>query len=111
MNTQWTQAKAIELCKVIETICPPYGCHVALTGGCLYGPTEPRKDCDILFYRIRQVKCIDLEGLWLALEKIGFIRLRDEGWCHKAKFYGHTIDIFFPESDSTVDAVYPHESQ
>ena len=49
----WTQQHAIELCKRIESVCPRYGCHVALTGGLLY-KDGPRKDCDILFYRIRQ---------------------------------------------------------
>lgn len=36
---------------------------VALTGGCLYKP-EPRDDCDILFYRIRQTKEINHKGLY-----------------------------------------------
>lgn len=45
----WTQSEAIDFCKKIEAICIKYGCHVALTGGTLYGD-GPRKDCDILFY-------------------------------------------------------------
>ncbi len=42
----WTQEEAIELCRIIEDICPQAGCHVALTGGCLYKDGE-RKDLDI----------------------------------------------------------------
>ena len=41
--------KAIEICKEIEMRAPSYGCHVALTGGCLYKDGD-RKDCDLLFY-------------------------------------------------------------
>ena len=50
----WTQEEAIALCKKIESIVPLAGCHVALTGGCLYRDGH-RKDLDILFYRIRQI--------------------------------------------------------
>lgn len=44
----WTQAEAIALCREIEQICPRFGCHVALTGGCLY-KDGPRKDADLLY--------------------------------------------------------------
>src|ERR1035437_5571090 len=57
---QWTQTEAIELCVKVEAICPKYGCHVALTGGLLYKQGK-RKDCDLLFYRIRQVEQIDFD--------------------------------------------------
>lgn len=50
----WTQEEAIQLCRLLEALAPTFGCHVALTGGCLYKDGE-RKDCDILLYRIRQV--------------------------------------------------------
>ena len=30
MVDKWTQALAIELCRKIEAMCPPFGCHVAL---------------------------------------------------------------------------------
>ena len=92
----WTTQEAIELCRAIEAICPPFGCHVALTGGALYRD-GPRKDCDILFYRIRQVEEIDNDGLFAALKAIGVERHKGFGWCHKAKFNGKNIDMFFPE--------------
>lgn len=95
----WVQAQAIELCRQIEAICPAFGCHVALTGGLLYKDGE-RKDCDILFYRIRQVEVIDMDGLFDALATIGVVKVSGFGWCHKACFEGRQIDCFFPEEDS-----------
>lgn len=92
----WTQDQAIALCRKIEDICPQYGCHVALTGGTLYRD-GPRKDADILFYRIRQVPEIDVEGLLAALTQIGVTPGPDHGWCHKATYEGRSIDFFFPE--------------
>jgi hypothetical protein len=94
----WAQADAIALCRAIEAICPDYGCHVALTGGLLYKDGE-RKDCDILFYRIRQVDEIDVEGLFAALSTIGVERVSGFGWVYKAVYQGKPIDCFFPESD------------
>ena len=58
---------AVTLCRLIETFAPQYGCHVALTGGCLYKNGD-RKDIDVLFYRIRQVEKIDHDGLKMAPE-------------------------------------------
>jgi len=92
----WVQREAIDLCSKIEAICQPFGCHVALTGGLLYKQGE-RKDCDILFYRIRQVKEIDLEGLWGALAAEGINKKSGFGWCYKAEYEGKNIDFFFPE--------------
>ncbi len=94
--TKWTQAEAIALCREIEAICPPFGCHVALTGGLLY-KDGPRKDCDLLFYRIRQVEEIDEDGLFGALSAIGVEKASGFGWCHKATYQGKQIDCFFPE--------------
>jgi hypothetical protein len=45
---RWTLAEAVEVCRQVEAICPPFGCHVALTGGTLYKDGE-RKDLDLLF--------------------------------------------------------------
>jgi hypothetical protein len=98
MTNKWTQADAISLCIEIENICPPFGCHVALTGGNLY-KTGPRKDCDILFYRIRQVEVIDVDGLLDALTKIGLGHSGDFGWVKKATYRGKSVDMFFPEFD------------
>lgn len=93
------QAAAIILCKKIEAICPQFGCHVALTGGCLYKEGS-RKDCDILFYRIRQVKEIDMKGLFAALTTIGVHDANGFGFVYKAKYGSCTIDMFFPEEQS-----------
>lgn len=94
--TAWQQADAIDLCRQIEAICPAFGCHVALTGGLLY-KNGARKDCDLLFYRIRQVDVIDITGLFDALEAIGVTKTGGFGWCHKAEHHGRKIDCFFPE--------------
>ena len=60
----WTQPEAIALCKDLEAFAPEYGCHVALTGGLLY-KDGPRKDVDIVLYRVRQVSEIDMAGMEL----------------------------------------------
>jgi hypothetical protein len=96
MGAKWTQAEAVALCREVEAICPPFGCHVALTGGTLY-KDGPRKDLDLLFYRIRQEPEIDMDGLWAALATIGIEQERGFGWCFKAKYHGKQIDCFFPE--------------
>lgn len=92
----WTQAEALALCARMEEVTPEFGCHVALTGGLLY-KEGPRKDADILLYRIRQTPKIDLDGLFEALAKIGIERTRGYGWVHKARYQGKPIDLFFPE--------------
>lgn len=101
----WTQFEAIALCREVERICPQYGCHVALTGGCLYGDGK-RKDCDILFYRIREVSLIDLVGLIKALESIGIKADHEENadygdglWVIKTWWRDKPLDMFFPEID------------
>lgn len=95
-GVEWTQSEAIELCVKIEAICPKYGCHVALTGGLLY-KQGARKDCDLLFYRIRQVAEIDLEGLWTALDALDFVKHSGFGWCYKCTYRGKPVDCFMPE--------------
>ncbi len=91
---------ALELCKKIEMVCPDFGCHVALTGGLLYKEGE-RKDCDVLFYRIRQREYIDYEGLFKELESIGIRQTSGFGWCWKAEYVkgneSFDMDLFFPE--------------
>lgn len=98
LGAPWTQQLAIDLCRRIEAICPTYGCHVALTGGLLYKDGE-RKDADLVFYRIRQVERIDVDGLFEALEGIGIVRVTEsEAFCIKAVTRaGRRIDCFFPE--------------
>lgn len=100
---KWTQEQAVDLCRKIEVIAPRYGCHVALTGGTLYHYGE-RKDADILFYRIRQINEIDVDGLMDGLRSLGVEPLADFGWCYKAEFEGRAIDFFFPERNG---AEYP----
>ena len=96
----WTQEEAISLCRDIERIAPEFGCHVALTGGCLY-KSGARKDLDLLFYRIRSVESIDIAGLFTALRDMLHIRrVTDaEVWCIKARYEGKGIDCFFPECE------------
>jgi hypothetical protein len=96
VKTPWTQADAIELCVKVEAICTVFGCHVALTGGSLY-KQGPRKDCDLLFYRIRQQPGIKLNELWDALKLIGLDYVSGFGFCQKATYQGKPVDCFFPE--------------
>ena len=100
---KWTLEEAVALCRKIEAICPAYGCHVALTGGTLY-KHGPRKDCDLLFYRIRQIPVIFGEDLWVALAEIGFVKNKGYGWCFKATYEGKPVDCFFPEAYDGADA-------
>lgn len=94
---KWTQSEALALCVLVEQVAPDCGCHVALTGGLLY-KDGPRKDCDLLFYRIRQEPTINMDALWLALEAIGIELQSGFGWVYKAAYQGKNIDCFFPES-------------
>ena len=89
---------AIKLAVKIHAIAPHYGAHVALTGGCLYKGGE-RKDIDFIIYRIRQVEKIDYEGLFAALESIGFDKPEGFGWIFKTKYNGVPIDLLFPEEE------------
>lgn len=97
IDNYWTQAEAIAACILVEAIAPRFGAHVALTGGTLYNVGR-RKDCDILFYRIRQVVEIDEPGLLAALIKAGMEMVERKGWVQKAMWQGKNVDLFFPES-------------
>lgn len=92
----WSHDEAVAMCVAIEAVIPKFGAHVALTGGTLY-KTGRRKDADVLFYRIRQWKCIKMQDMWDALEKIGFEMTSGMGWCYKATYQGKSVDCFFPE--------------
>lgn len=102
----WTLDAAVSLCRAVEAVAPAHGCHVALTGGTLY-KDGPRKDCDLLFYRIRQVDEVDKDGLFAALCAIGFATVCGQGWCHKSEFNGKPVDLFFPDDDGD----YPQEGE
>lgn len=108
MSEPWTQAEAIALCSSIHPLTNQCGCYVALTGGLLY-KEGPRKDLDLVFYRIRQVDGIDKKLLFALLdESLGIKVVKGFGFCHKALSPdGRTIDMLFPEEDrvcSKVDA-------
>ncbi len=102
----WEQSEGIALCRAIENIAPPFGAHVALTGGLLY-KDGPRKDVDIMLYRIRQVEAIDMKGLEVEMLKLGVTINEDAmpygvaGWVRKGKYQGKRIDFFFPDAPST----------
>jgi hypothetical protein len=100
----WTRDEAIALCVHVEQIAPAFGCHVALTGGVLY-KFGPRKDLDLLFYRIRHVEKVDVDGLFAALRAECAIERIGTGvaWCIKATQRGRKIDCFFPEVDGNYD--------
>lgn len=92
----WTHDEAVALCTLIESGCARYGCHVALTGGCLV-KTGPRKDCDLVFYRIRHINQIDMHGLWTFLAICGVWTCHGSGWRYVATYCGKTVDCLFPE--------------
>lgn len=96
MSKLATLEDAIELCRIVERIAPSFGCHVALTGGCLY-KEDARKDIDIMLYRIRQVESIDYQGLHAAMLDHGIEVKSGFGWIFKATWSGFNIDIFYPE--------------
>ncbi len=92
----WTQQEAIELCVELEKFAPRFGCHVALSGGCLY-KIGKRKDCDIILYRIRQSPVIAFEAFFDEAAKHGVTKLSGFGFCHKAIYEGKLIDFLSPE--------------
>ncbi len=97
----WTHTEAVILCTEIEAFAPKYGCHIGLTGGCLY-KNNYRKDLDILIYRIRQVEKIDWVGFIDHLKVINITITRNTGFVKKAiykPFIGHpqNIDFLYPE--------------
>lgn len=108
MTKKWTQAEALDLCARIEAFAPTYGCHVALTGGCLYKKGE-RKDVDVILYRIRQSPRIDIEGMAVLLFEMGIelapvseIYGHSNGtWIRKGSMGERGIDFLFP--DATTD--------
>jgi len=96
-NLQWSQQQAIELCVLVESICPKYGYHVGLTGGLLY-KQGVRSDCDIVLYRIRSEGNPSFMGLWAELELNGFTDMESFGFVTKCKYKGKLLDIFYPEA-------------
>lgn len=97
LTTQWHITDAIDFCRMLEPICPEFGCHIALTGGCLYKKGF-RKDLDIIIYRIRQSDFINWDGLLGKMGEMGIMQLSDAGnWCFKAEYEGKKIDFLCPE--------------
>lgn len=99
-ETPWAQADAIALAVKVNRHLPgDANCHVALTGGCLYKEGR-RKDCDLLFYRVRQVDQLNKTLLGEMLEDIGFSLGTDHGWVWKATYAGKDVDLFFPDHET-----------
>jgi hypothetical protein len=94
----WTQQEAIDFATTVEQFAPDYGCHIALTGGCLYGEGE-RDDADFVFYRIRQTARIAIVGLFGKLAEIGVKVVADYGFVVKVVWNEKPIDFMFPEAD------------
>jgi hypothetical protein len=96
----WTFEEAVALCRLVESVAPKHGCHIALTGGCLY-KDGTRKDCDVVVYRIRQADRIDSAGLMQALVDVGItLKVGDPScWLMKAEYEGKKVDFFFPENE------------
>jgi len=103
---KWTQAGAIALCRLVERYAPVAGCHVALTGGCLYKDGD-RADCDLIFYRVRQVKQIDIQKLLELLQyRVGFDHITGGGWRYIGYFNGMKVDLLFPEAPASASDDY-----
>lgn len=100
----WTREEAIELCKKIETVLPLYGAHIGLTGGVLY-KEGPRKDLDLIIYRIRQEDRIDFTGVLGELDMLGVQHVSSHGFVTKFEYKGKSIDILNPEYSGL--AFYP----
>ena len=99
----WTTEEAIALATKVEQICKNHGCHVALTGGCLYGGSK--KDCDLIIYRVRQADDIKQLDLLDDLEAVLGLRpdnrrvgSGDSSWCWKLRTAdGKSVDLLFPD--------------
>lgn len=98
----WTQEEAIKMARNIEEVARLVGAHIGLTGGCLY-KDGPRKDLDIVVYRVRQL-VFDRDRFFDLLRAIGIVRLEDHGFVAKATYGPRDIDFLFPEED---DGGYP----
>lgn len=103
-NDCWVQQEAINLATKVESVCALAGCHVALTGGCLYKGGF-RKDCDLLFYRIRQTENINLDVLWKLLSSIGLEMTSGRRWVFKGIYEGKSVDMFFPEETRVIQTI------
>jgi hypothetical protein len=55
-------AQAVLVCREIEAVACQQGAHVALTGGALYKSGD-RKDVDVMLYRHKRAKPIDVEKI------------------------------------------------
>lgn len=107
---QWTQTDAVKLATEIEKICPLAGYHIGLTGGLLYKEGE-RKDCDFIFYQIRNspqenAPGADKELLLKLLVRTGIEIKNDHGFVVKCKYDFKDLDLLFPEEEL---GNYPHE--
>jgi hypothetical protein len=94
---KWTLSQSQDLCRKIEKLCPDYGCHVALTGGLLLKDGE-RKDCDLVFFRIRHIDKINL-NLLIELEKLGIKNISGGNWRYVGYYDNKQVDLLFPEED------------
>lgn len=95
----WSLREAVELCKLLEVVLPEAGFHIALTGGLLYKEGR-RKDCDLMFYQIRQMEP-NYEVLWKYLTVAGVLRspsYPENGWLVKATYRGKQVDCLFPNA-------------
>lgn len=96
-TANWTlDEHTLAIIRTVEDVAKRYGAHVALTGGVLY-KKGPRKDLDLMFYRIRQSRRIDAEAMFKALETHGFTVEKGRRWVYKAKYQGRGVDFLFPE--------------
>ncbi len=97
-----TLEDAVALCTKVEHHIRYLGCHVALTGGTLY-KGGPRKDIDILIYRVRQIEHPPQEKIMKALGKAGLVETSRYNWVVKCDYTPTgreepiNVDVFFPE--------------
>lgn len=93
----WSREAALVFCESVEPLAAQCGCHVAMTGGCLYGKgSRFRKDLDLVFYRHGGTSIIDMAKLFSSLALLDVHSITGSGWRYVAKYHGKTIDMLFP---------------
>lgn len=111
--SQWEQAEAIELCKVLEPVAARNRCHIALTGGLLY-KEGARKDCDVIVYFEGKhpgdadpttfVSCVDRNALLRDFWNDCQLQTQDVySRVVRCLYQGKRVDLIFPELDGEYD--------
>lgn len=112
VERMWSRDEAFDLCRILESVCSKFGCHIGLTGGLLY-KSGPRKDCDIIVYRAGQAdpteerppfaEEIDRNALISAVESAGLVLVKEYTRVVKFLADNKPVDLIFPECDGAYE--------